>query len=226
MLNGLFYILNNFGQRYCNMLKHLPLEERWNVYTHGFGALISIWATIRLFNHLDLKSTIAVIGLFIYGFSLFFLFSASAIYHSALPQNQSFWQKIDHIGIFILIAGSYTPVTLTVLKDSSGYYLLFAIWMIALFGTIYKLFFIGRFRNFSLALYLAMGWLAIVDIQNIITAFPEEAFLYLFLGGFFYSFGTLFYRWERLYFHHVIWHVFVLAGAAAHFKMVSILYTL
>lgn len=208
------------------MLKHLSLEERWNVYTHGFGALVSVLAIIRLINCLSLTSTTAIVGLLVYGFSLFFLFSASAIYHAVLPDHQAFWQKIDHIGIFILIAGSYTPVTLTVLKDSSGFYLLFAIWGITLFGIFYKLFFIGRFQNFSLVLYLAMGWLVIVDIRNIIAIFPEEAFFYLFLGGFFYSFGTLFYRWERLYFNHVIWHVFVLFGAAAHFKMILILYTL
>lgn len=208
------------------MFTHLSLEERWNVYTHAFGAMVSVWAITRMINHLDLTSISAMVGLLVYGFSLFFLFSASAIYHAVLPQHQAFWQKIDHIGIFILIAGSYTPVTLTVLKDSSGLYLLFAIWGIALFGSIYKLFLIGKFKNFSLILYLAMGWLAVVDLRNIIAVFPEKAFFYLFLGGFFYSFGTLFYRWERLYFHHVIWHVFVLAGAAAHFKMVAILYTL
>ena len=118
---------------------------------------------------------------------------------------------------------NYTPVTLTILKDSSGLYLLAGVWSIALIGTLYKIFMIGRFKNFSLFLYLAMGWLVIFDIQNVIALFPEEAFIYLALGGFFYTVGTVFYRWERLYFHHVIWHVFVLAGAAAHFQMVVVL---
>ena len=205
------------------MLDHLPLDEKWNVYTHGFGAVMSLLGSVLLFNHLNEVDTTTTLALLIYDFSMVFLFSASAIYHGVLPKQQAFWQKIDHIGIYFLIAGTYTPVTLTILKDSSGLYLLAGVWSIALIGTLYKIFMIGRFKNFSLFLYLAMGWLVIFDIQNVIALFPEEAFIYLALGGFFYTVGTVFYRWERLYFHHVIWHVFVLAGAAAHFQMVVVL---
>ena len=205
------------------MLDHLPLDEKWNVYTHGFGAVMSLLGSVLLFNHLNEVDTTITLALLIYGFSMVFLFSASAIYHGVLPRQQAFWQKIDHIGIYFLIAGTYTPVTLTILKDSSGLYLLAGVWGIALIGILYKIFMIGRFKNFSLFLYLAMGWLVIFDIQNVIALFPEEAFIYLALGGFFYTVGTVFYRWERLYFHHVIWHVFVLAGAAAHFQMVVVL---
>jgi len=205
------------------MLDHLPLDEKWNVYTHGFGAVMSLLGSVLLFNHLNEVDTTTTLALLIYGFSMVFLFSASAIYHGVLPKQQAFWQKIDHIGIYFLIAGTYTPVTLTILKDSSGLYLLAGVWSIALIGTLYKIFMIGRFKNLSLFLYLAMGWLVIFDIQNVIALFPEEAFIYLALGGFFYTVGTFFYRWERLYFHHVIWHVFVLAGATAHFQMVVVL---
>ena len=205
------------------MLDHLPLDEKWNVYTHGFGAVMSLLSSVLLFNHLNEVDTTTTLALLIYGFSMVFLFSASAIYHGVLPKQQAFWQKIDHIGIYFLIAGTYTPVTLTILKDSSGLYLLAGVWSIALIGTLYKIFMIGRFKKFSLFLYLAMGWLVIFDIQNVIALFPEEAFIYLALGGFFYTVGTVFYRWERLYFHHVIWHVFVLAGAAVHFQMVVVL---
>lgn len=206
------------------MFSHLPLDERWNVYTHAFGAIVGFFGMIYLVQAVQPSAPLAWFGLFAYGFSLVFLFSVSAIYHAVMPPYRSLWQKIDHIGIFILIAGTYTPVTLTVLKDSSGIYLFFAIWAIALFGAIYKLVLIGRFQNFSLFLYLAMGWLAIFDIDNILHLFPQKAFYYLLLGGFFYSVGTVFYRWERLYFHHVIWHLFVLAGAASHFQMVWVLY--
>lgn len=205
------------------MLDHLPLDEKWNVYTHVFGAVMSLLGSVLLFNHLNEVDTTTTLALLIYGFSMVFLFSASAIYHGVLPRQQAFWQKIDHIGIYFLIAGTYTPVTLTILKDSSGLYLLAGVWGIALVGILYKIFMIGRFKNFSLFLYLAMGWLVIFDIQNVIALFPEEAFIYLALGGFFYTVGTVFYRWERFYFHHVIWHVFVLAGAAAHFQMVVVL---
>ena len=205
------------------MLDHLPLNEKWNVYTHGFGALMSALGMVYLLQNFFPADRIAFVALLIYGASMVFLFSASAIYHGVTPQYQAFWQKIDHIGIYFLIAGTYTPVTLTILKDSSGWYLLAGVWSIALFGTFYKVFLINRFHNFSLFLYLAMGWLVIFDIQNVMERFPQEGFIYLVLGGFFYTTGAVFYRWERLYFHHVIWHVFVLGGAASHFKMVTIL---
>jgi len=203
------------------MLNHLPLEEKWNVYTHGFGAVTSLIGIIWIFSQSVSMDFWASVGVFIYGFSMVFLFTASSIYHGVRLEYQAFWQKVDHIGIYLLIAGSYTPVTLTILKDSSGYFLLAGVWAIAMVGTVYKLFFIGRFKNLSLLLYLAMGWLVIIDIQNVINLFPAPAFIYLALGGGFYTVGTIFYRWERLYFHHVIWHVFVLAGAASHFMMVK-----
>ena len=202
------------------MLKQLPLDERWNVYTHAFGALLSFLGSYWVFYTFDTLDSYAAISMAVYGFSLIFLFLVSAKYHSVLGEEQVFWQKIDHIGIFFLIAGTYTPVTLTVLYASSGLYLFAGVWGIALFGVVYKLFLIGRFKNFSLFLYLAMGWLAVFDFRNIMELFSSTALAYLMLGGFFYTVGTIFYRWESLYFHHVIWHVFVLCGAAAHFLMV------
>ena len=203
------------------MLDHLSLEEKWNVYTHGFGAIASFFGILWIFSTPLSMNLWTGAGVFIYGFSLVFLFSASSIYHGVSTAHQPFWQKIDHIGIYLLIAGSYTPVTLTVLRESSGFYLLFGVWTIAIIGTVYKLFYINRFKNLSLFLYLAMGWLVIFDIQNVIDLFPDKAFNYLALGGGFYTAGTIFYRWETLYFHHVIWHFFVLAGAAFHFMMVK-----
>ena len=203
------------------MLGYLPLEERWNVYTHGFGAIASLMGVFWIFTHPVAMDLITIVGISIYGFSMVFLFSASTIYHGVRIKHQPFWQKIDHIGIFFLIAGSYTPVTLTILRESSGYYLLAGVWSIAIIGTIYKLFYIGKFKNISLLIYLGMGWLVVFDIQNVMTLFPDQAFYYLCIGGFFYTTGTIFYRWERLYFNHVIWHLFVLAGAASHFMMVK-----
>ncbi len=164
------------------MLKHLPLDEKWNVYTHAFGALASLSGFVYALFSLNDLALNEIIGLVIYGASIVFLFSASAKYHSVTGEQQAYWQKVDHIGIFFLIAGTYTPVTLTVLMASSGPYMLAAIWGIALFGLVYKLFFIGRFKNFSLVLYLAMGWLAIVDFKNIMDLFPRAAFIYLILG--------------------------------------------
>ena len=153
------------------MFDHLSLEEKWNVYTHGFGAITSLIGISWIFSSSSPMELWTIIGVFIYGFSMIFLFSASSIYHGVKQERQAFWQKIDHIGIYLLIAGSYTPVTLTILKESSGYYLLAGVWAIALIGTIYKLFFIGRFKNLSLFLYLGMGWLVVFDLQNVMAMF-------------------------------------------------------
>ena len=207
------------------MLKHLSFEERWNVYTHSLGVICSSVGIIWIFLFYSPKSLLATIGLLIYGSSMIFLFLASSIYHSVKNEKQTFWQKVDHIGIYFLIAGTYTPVTLTILKESSGNFILFSVWTIALIGILYELFFINRFHNFSLIFYLSMGWLVLVDFKNIILLFPKDVLFFLILGGFFYTFGTLFYRWHKLYLNHVIWHLFVLLGAGSHFVMISILYS-
>ena len=91
------------------MLDHLPLDEKWNVYTHGFGAVMSLLGSVLLFNHLNEVDTTTTLALLIYGFSMVFLFSASAIYHGVLPKQQAFWQKIDHIGIYFFNCWNLYP---------------------------------------------------------------------------------------------------------------------
>lgn len=207
------------------MLAYLPLEERWNVYSHGFGVLCATIGMTWFITFYPPKEFFASLGLWIYGFSMIFLFLASSIYHAMQGEHKALWQKIDHVGIYCLIAGTYTPVSLTILQESSGNFMLIVVWSIAIIGTIYKLFFINRFQKLSLFLYLAMGWLVVVDFKNVMLLFPEDAFYLLTLGGFFYTFGAVFYQWNSLYFNHVIWHLFVLFGAGAHFLMIFKLYS-
>ncbi|MDG2372448.1 MAG: hemolysin III family protein [Flavobacteriaceae bacterium] len=207
------------------MLKHLCFEERWNVYSHSLGAIFSLIGIIYIFQLYPPKSFSASIGLIVYGSSILFLFLASTIYHSAKNEKKAFWQKIDHIGIYFLIAGTYTPVTLTILKDSSGNIILFSVWTIAFIGIIYKLLYINKFQNFSLILYLSMGWLILIDFKNIIVLFSKDEFFFLTFGGFFYTFGTIFYRWQKLYLNHLIWHLFVILGAGSHLVMIAKIYS-
>tara|TARA_B100001057_G_scaffold501246_1_gene622429 strand:+ start:14431 stop:15060 length:630 start_codon:yes stop_codon:yes gene_type:complete len=199
------------------MLKKISKEESWNVYTHTFGAIASFISITYFIINSDIDSQTTLISLFIYGFSLVFLFTTSSIYHSQIGENRVKWQKIDHIGIYFLIAGTYTPVCLTVLYETSGLIILLIIWVLVVIGIVYKLFFINKFVNFSLFLYLFMGWLIIFDFENVYSLLSKELFTYLILGGICYSSGTIFYKWERLNFNHVIWHIFVLLGAASHF---------
>ena len=199
------------------MLNRLTIEDRWNIYTHSFGAIISFISIVCFITYYNINSYKTFLGFLIYGFSLIFLFITSSIYHSQIGERKIKWQKIDHIGIYYLIAGTYTPVCLTVLYESSGIIMLLTIWALAIIGTIYKLLYINKYINFSLFLYLFMGWLIIIDFNNVYSLLSKELLIYLVLGGFFYSFGTIFYKWEKLYFNHVIWHIFVLLGAASHF---------
>jgi hemolysin III len=202
------------------MFKKLPPEERWNVYTHGFGAIISFIGIVYFIVFSNLSSDKANLGFLIYGFSLIFLFVSSSLYHLETGSQKVKWQKIDHIGIYFLIAGTYTPVCLTILWKTSGLIILLVVWVLTIIGIVYKIFFINKFVNFSLFLYLFMGWLIIFDFENAYSLLSKELLTYLILGGVCYSFGTIFYKWERLNFNHVIWHIFVLLGAALHFVFV------
>ena len=208
------------------MLKHLCLEERLNVYSHFTGVIFSVIGILNIFYSYPPKSFLSKISLTTYGASIVFLFLASSIYHSIISKEKKvIWQKIDHIGIYFLIAGTYTPVTMTVLKESSGNVILFAVWMIALFGIVYKIYFINKFVNLSLILYLLMGWLVIIDFKNIISLFLKDELFYLIIGGFFYTFGTLFYKYEKIYLNHFFWHLFVLLGAGSHLAMITLIYS-
>lgn len=127
---------------------------------------------------------------------------------------------MDHIGIYLLIAGTYAPVTLVTLLASKGKLLFFLVWGFALFGSIMKLFFTGRFQFLSVLLYLIMGWLIMLDIDYLTKVVGEEGMMYLMLGGAAYTFGIVFYALKKVSFSHVIWHLFVLAGSIFHFLFV------
>ncbi|MEX0312675.1 MAG: hemolysin III family protein, partial [Allomuricauda sp.] len=128
---------------------------------------------------------------------------------------------LDHISIYYLIAGTYTPVCLTTLIDSKGWLLLYSVWGIALFGTVLKLFFTGKFEVFSLLLYGVMGWLVIIDYPFLSENISSKGLFYLALGGAFYTIGILFYAIKKIPYNHLIWHFFVLGGAISHWLMIT-----
>jgi len=203
------------------LLDHLPLEEKYNVYTHFFGAVLSVFGTLWLGYHLEAEVVSVYFGTVLYCSSLVVLFLASTIYHSVQKSYRAFWQKVDHIAIYGLIAGTYTPVGITVLYQDRGLYLIAAVWMLALIGLGYKLFFMGRWQGFSLFLYLAMGWLVVLESKSVYHSFSQDALFHLIAGGIFFTVGVVFYRWHSWRWHHVMWHLFVLAGAFFHFLMVK-----
>ncbi len=196
-------------------------EERWNVITHAFGIIVFVAASIYLLsNHHPTGN--ALLGVVIYCCSQIFLYCASTSYHFTKPGKRKFnLRKLDHVSIYFSIAGTYTPVCLTTLWDGNGVLILSAVWGIAAFGTIWKLFFTGRFEAFSSLLYVAMGWLVVLDLDGLQNLFTDYQLNMLIAGGVFFSVGIVFYTWQRLYFNHVIWHLFVLGGSISHLLMVD-----
>ncbi|MEZ4792172.1 MAG: hemolysin III family protein [Gelidibacter sp.] len=197
------------------------LEEQLNAWTHGFGALMGIVGLALLIVFTKQKTDWSLFSVVLYGFSIILLFSASAIYHSAKGEKRRhYFRIIDHISIYVLIAGTYTPVTLIGLSESLGWQLFWVVWAIAGFGLILKLFFTGKFEIFSTLLYLVMGWLIVFDFSNLSSLIGTNGVALLFAGGAFYTIGILFYAIERIPYNHVIWHLFVLGGALCHYLMI------
>ena len=192
-------------------------EERWNAISHGLGIILAIVGFMLMWND-DLKlSNLAPFAVLVYSISLIILFTSSTLYHSVHSvKYKNRLRILDHISIYYLIAGTYTPVALITLSDGNGWLIFYAIWGLALFGTILKIFFTGKFEVFSLLLYLIMGWLIVFDLSNLIDKSSNTALFLLFLGGAFYTGGIFFYVQRKIPYNHLIWHVFVLGGAISH----------
>lgn len=197
------------------------LEEQLNSWTHGFGALLGIVALVLLIIDADNLKPWSLFSVIVYGLSIIILFLASTFYHAVEGEKRKhYFRIVDHVSIYLLIAGTYTPVLLILLTSSLGWPLFWTVWGIAAFGVILKLFFTGRFEVFSTLLYLVMGWLIVFDFSNVSEALGPNGILWLFAGGTFYTVGIVFYALQRIPYNHVIWHLFVLGGAICHFFMI------
>jgi hemolysin III len=196
-------------------------EERLNAISHGIGALLGIVALVLMIKYNTNKTEYSLFSVIVYGISIILLFTASTLYHAVTNvKYKHFFRILDHINIYFLIAGTYTPITLITLEPSRGWLLFYVVWGIALFGTVLKVFFTGRFEFFSTLLYLLMGWLIVFDFSNLSDAVGSNGILWLFSGGLAYTVGILFYAIQKIPYNHVIWHMFVLAGAISHFFLI------
>jgi hemolysin III len=196
-------------------------EEQLNAASHGIGALLGIAGLVLLIVFNNNKTDWSLFSVIVYGISLIVLFTASTLYHSMKGEKRKhYFRIIDHISIYLLIAGTYTPVLLITLEKSLGWPLFWTVLGIAVFGVILKLFFTGRFEIFSTLLYLVMGWLIVFDFTNLSEAIGSKGVLWFFAGGLFYTVGIIFYAIHRIPYNHVIWHLFVLGGAIGHFFMI------
>ncbi|WP_224484805.1 PAQR family membrane homeostasis protein TrhA [Robertkochia aurantiaca] len=196
-------------------------EERWNALSHGFGAALGILGLFVLIHFDTGKSEFSTFSIVLYSFSMIVLFLSSTIYHAVSNKHlKNVFRKLDHISIYLLIAGTYTPIALITLEKGSGWTIFWVVWSIAIAGTVLKIFFTGRFDKLSLLLYLFMGWLIVFDLQSLLSFMSEPALYLMMAGGAFYTLGTIFYAIERIPYNHVIWHFFVLGGAISHYFMV------
>lgn len=196
-------------------------EELYNSLTHGIGFILSLVGFVFLVSTHKQTSFWSIASIFLYGISLSFLYLVSTLYHYAKDEKKKYKYRIlDHISIYYLIAGTYSPVVLLALSGSKGWLLFFIVWGIALVGTILKIFFTGKFEAISLVLYLVMGWLIVFDFSALKEAVPSGAISLLIAGGLAYSLGIAFYLWEKLPYHHVVWHMFVMAGSFFHFLLI------
>nr|WP_298927796.1 hemolysin III family protein [uncultured Allomuricauda sp.] len=202
--------------------KSVLIEEKWNAYSHALGIVLSILGMVFFFQKDLTREPFLFESILVYSLSLILLFTASTVYHAVQnPKLKKKLRALDHISIYYLIAGTYTPVCLTVLSDSKGWLLFYLVWSIALFGTILKLFFTGRFEVFSLVLYGIMGWLIVIDVPFLSENISTEGLLFLSLGGAFYTVGILFYALKKIPYNHLIWHFFVLGGAICHWILIQ-----
>jgi hemolysin III len=199
------------------------LEEQLNSWTHGIGAALGIVALVLLIIYTDSIKPWTLFSVVVYGVSIIILFLASTFYHAVKGEKRKhYFRIVDHISIYLLIAGTYTPVLLILLTNSLGWLLFWTVWGIASFGVILKLFFTGKFEIFSTLLYLVMGWLIVFDFSNLSEAMGPNGVLWLFAGGLSYTVGIIFYALQKIPYFHVIWHLFVLGGAICHFFMIFI----
>ena len=205
-------------------MRGLNRDEIANVVTHGIGVLLSVGAGAALIALASVQAgTREMISVAVFSASLVLLYSASTLYHAAgHPETKARLKVLDHCAIFILIAGTYTPFTIAAIRGAWGWSLFGMIWGMAMIGIVFKLFFTGRFKVLSTAMYIGMGWLVVIALVPLMQALSGAGLAWLVVGGVLYTAGTLFYHRESIPYSHAIWHGFVLAGSSCHFVAVAI----
>ena len=199
-------------------------EEVANSLTHGVGAFLSVAGLATLVTLASLEGDPwRIVSFSIYGASLVALYWCSTLYHSfRSPRLKAIFRVFDHISIFLLIAGSYTPFALVEMRGPWGWSMFGVVWGLAFVGIALKIFYTGRYEGLSLGIYLAMGWVTMIAIKPLLAAIPMACFVWLAIGGLAYTLGVVFYAVERIPYGHAIWHVFVLVGSATHFVAVAV----
>jgi hemolysin III len=197
-------------------------EEVANSITHGVGWLLSVGGLATLVTFAAITGgVLRVASCAVFGATLVLLYAASTLYH-ALPSQRAkhVFRVLDHSAIFVLIAGTYTPLSLVAVGGPWGWSLFGAIWLLAAVGVLLNTIAHGRWRWLSITLYVTMGWLVVIAIRPLVAAVDTGALALVIAGGLAYTLGLAFYGWRRLPYAHAVWHVFVLAGSVLHYLAV------
>ncbi len=199
--------------------------ERFNSISHLLGAVAALAGCVVLVVFAALQGDPwKIVSFSIYGASLFLLYLFSVLYHSVRGNAKPFLQRLDHLAIYLLIAGTYTPFTLVTLNGAWGWSIFGIVWGLALLGMLQE-FIPQKKRIWSMVIYLLMGWICLVALKPLLQSLPLQGFWWLLAGGLFYTFGIIFYAYDSKKHFHGIWHLFVLAGSICHYVTV-LLYVL
>jgi len=206
-----------------NRTHQTDTEERFNAISHGITALAAIvgFVILVILGNSSEKS-FTLFSAIIYGLSLVSLYTFSTLYHGLRNEKaKKVFQILDHCAIYILIAGSYTPVLLVSIGGSTGWVIFGAQWTVALIGIVIKIFYTGKFDNISTLMYAVMGWMIVIRWQELVDSIPGAALTLLIAGGISYTVGIVFYLiGTRIKFSHFMWHLFVIAGSLFHYIMI------
>lgn len=197
-------------------------EEIANSAIHGAGALLSVAALAVMTVAAARRGSIwHVVSVVIFGSSMVLLYTFSTVYHALTNRRaKGVFEFLDHAGVFLLIAGTYTPFALVALHGWIGWTIFGVIWGLFAAGVVYKAFFLRKAVIVSTLLYVAMGWVVVLAFKPLMESLVGQGVFWLALGGVFYTGGTVFYIWRRVRYHHALWHLFVIAGTACHFVCV------
>ena len=204
------------------MTTNLRRYELANSATHGMGLALSVAGCAVLVTLAALRGNAwHIVACSIYGGTLVCLYGASTVYHSVRSRRlKRILRIVDHSTIYLLIAGTYTPFTLVLLKGGWGWTLFGLVWGLSLAGILLKVWFVDRLPVVSTMVYVALGWLVIIAIKPVVALVPVAAILWLLAGGLLYTAGVGFFAWQKLPYHHAIWHLFVMGGSVCHYLAV------
>jgi len=202
-------------------IKSIP-EERANMISHGIGLFLFMVGIPFLIHHtFDTGNFEYVLGTILYAVSLIMVYTSSTLYHSSYDVKTRRRLRIfDHVSIYFLIAGSYSPFLLTHIRTAAGRTIFITLWSMVAIGSVVKLMFVHKFKFISTMAYLVMGWLALFIIKPLYIHLPRESFYWIVTGGLLYTAGSYFYLKTRMKYNHFVWHLFVLGGSIAHFVAV------